>query len=81
VSCESGGSKFTCFDVITGGTAPYTVTWTGTRNVIITQASAFLVDGTCRAPFTFGVHVAVRDAAGATAAADGSSACIGGPPV
>jgi hypothetical protein len=80
-SCESGGSAFTCFDTISGGTTPYTVTWTGTRNAIITRASDFLVQGTCRAPFTFGVRVTVRDAAGATTFADVSQACIGGPPV
>jgi hypothetical protein len=78
-SCESAGSGFSCFDVITGGTAPYTVTWTGTRNTVITHASDFLVRGTCRAPFTFGLRVTVRDAAGATASADVAMACSSDP--
>ena len=80
VTCESGASRFFCDGTVTGGTAPYIVTWTAVSNAIITRAGA-TAQGTCRAPFAFDVRLTVRDAAGVTASGDGFQGCNGGAPV
>jgi aerobic-type carbon monoxide dehydrogenase small subunit (CoxS/CutS family) len=75
-SCESGASKFVCFQTTTGGTAPYTVKWKPIQNAYPRTPGAFT--GSC-SPGLVEMQVKVVDATGAVAKDIGSVACNAGP--
>jgi hypothetical protein len=72
VSCESGASKFICFGTITGGTTPYTVTWTVNG---APYPGGNLVHGPCSVPGVINAQLTVRDSTGATASGTGGVSC------
>jgi hypothetical protein len=80
VNCESGSGRFLCAGSVSGGTAPYTITWTAVTHATITRTGGATAQGTC-SPGTVDVRMNVRDAAGATASADDPQGCNFGPPL
>jgi hypothetical protein len=72
VICDSGQSRFVCSGTVTGGTTPFTVSWTvnGTP-----YPGGSLVQGPCSVPGVITAQMTVRDATGATASGVGSVGC------
>jgi len=73
-----GASIFECLVGVAGGTAPYTMAWSGAT---FTEAVTGAASGTCTPSKAYTVTVVITDAAGAQVSDLAHFICKGGPPV
>lgn len=72
VYCSSlGGGSFECYATLSGGTGPYTYTWTPTPVV----NHGYYMTGNCTVGRPKVVHLTVTDSTGATDSQSGSFQC------
>ena len=73
-----GASIFECLLGITGGTAPYSTTWSGAT---FTETFTTAAVGRCNPTKAYRISVVITDATGAQATDLAYFICKGGPPV
>lgn len=78
ICVPQGASIFECQLRITGGTAPYSTTWSGAT---FTETPTTAALGRCNPAKAYHVTVIITDATGAQATDPAYFICKGGPPV
>jgi len=78
ICVPQGASIFECQLRITGGTAPYSTTWSGAT---FTETFTTAALGRCTPAKAYRISVIITDATGAQAADPAYFICKGGPPV